>query len=207
LEGETIRHTMSFTDSKPHENRYQVGKVLYLRVDEDFKHKPYVALEESFSRINGWVFLLWAAFLGAVLYYFQFSYTLESAGYGWRFLTFWHPLIIVPLCALFFPGVIFAFLKFLIFKKMNIGKEATVLKFKGKKTLAKILDAQQTGTQINDQPEVRFNIQYTNQHGQAVVTKITKIVSLIDVGSVKAVHEKEIFYDPNNPKNVAFVED
>ncbi|TDS14890.1 hypothetical protein [Sphingobacterium paludis] len=207
LAGETIWHSMSFTDTKPEENRYQVGKMCYLRVDPKFETSPYVVLEESLVSVSWFLMVVWCMFLAAVLYYFTFSYDLENGGFGWRFLSTWHPLVVIPACIIFFPGIIFLILRYVVFKKMNIGPEATVLKFKGKRALASIGQIEQTGTSINDQPEVRFHVQFHDAHGNLHTPTIKKIVSLIDLGTIKNSKEKMLFYDPENPKRVVFEED
>lgn len=207
LEGETIRHSMSFNDSKPEQERYKVGSICYLRVDPSFTKLPSVLLEESFVKVNWVLPLVWLLFVASAIYYFQFSYQLESAGYGWRFLSFWHPLIIIPACCIFFPGVIFGLIKFVFMKKMNMGREMEFLKFNGKKVLASITGVEQTGTLINDQPEIRFHVEFLDGAGRKVSAQIKKIVSLIDVAQVRSQKEAFVFYDPSNPQSVAFEQD
>lgn len=207
LEGETIRHSMSFNDSKPEQQRYQVGSICYLRVDPSFTKRPSVLLEESLVKINWSLPLVWLLFVASAIYYFQFSYDLESAGYGWRFLSFWHPLIIIPACCLFFPGILYGLIKFVFMKKMNMGGKVEFLKFKGKRALASITRVEQTGTMINDQPEIRFHVEFLDGAGRNVSAQIKKIVSLIDVAQVRSQKEAFVFYDPNNTQTVAFEED
>ncbi|WP_437919468.1 hypothetical protein [Sphingobacterium sp. LRF_L2] len=206
LQGEAITHTFTFTDTKPDDRRYEKGKICYLRVDDSFKKMPFVVLEGSYGKIRWSFFLWWILFLAAVISYFLFAYATENSGFGWRFLTFWHPLIIIPCCILFFSGLIFTVFKFLVFKKMNI-RSQDKLKFNGKKTTATILDVQQTGTYINDQPELRFTIQFFDYMGEKVLTKIDKIILLIDIARVQTEKEKDVFYDPSNPRDVAFADD
>ncbi len=207
LQGETIQHSMSFTDSKPELQRYRVGSICYLRVDPSFGKIPSVVLEDGIGKVNVVLPLVWILFVASALYYFWFSYQLESAGYGWRFLSLWHPLVIIPACCLFFPGIIFGLIKFVFMKKMNLGSERTILRFKGKKALASITRAEQTGTLINDQPEIRFQVEFLDVAGKKVSGEIKKIVSLIDVAQVRGQKRAFVFYDPSNPQFVAFEED
>lgn len=207
LQGEPIRHSIELLDTKPHENRYKVGKSCVLRVDDTFLRNPAIALEDSQAKINKLYFVLWVGFVAAVVYYFMFSYGLESQGYGWRFLTFWHPLISIPLFLLFFPGVLYIFFKCLILKKMHLGKDALVLKFKGKKTVSTIVSTEQTGTYINEQPELRYQVQYQDGTGTTQRAVIKKIVPLLDIAKKGQQHEAIIFYDPANPSHAAFEAD
>ena len=92
-------------------------------------------------------------------------------------------------------------------KFMNMGGEMEFLKFKGKKTLASITRAEQTGTLINDQPEIRFHVEFLDGAGRKVSAQIKKIVSLIDVAQVRSQKEAFVFYDPSNAQSVAFEQD
>ncbi|WP_374163717.1 hypothetical protein [Arcticibacter sp. MXS-1] len=206
LEGETVRHDLQVQDSESDEGRYATGKTVYLRLDESLKKAPYVVLEGSVGKVRPWYFLIWTLFLAAVLYYYNFSYDLENAGYGWRFMTLGHPLIVSPGCIVFFTAIVYLFLRFLIFPKMNIGRGTYVLKFKGRRARAKVTNVTQTGTYINEQPEVKFDVEF-EAGGQVRRSTITKIVPLVDIGLVKTESEKTVFYDPKEQTNVLFEED
>ena len=207
LANESIQHQMDLTDSKPQQNRFVIGKVIHLRVDPTFKKYPYVILEGTQGRINAVFFVLWLLFLGGVLYYYNFSYQVENEGYGWRFLTLSHPLISSAGFLILFTGIIYAIVKFLIFRKMNIGPSTLALKFKGKRANGTILKVQQTGTYINEQPEVRFDVEYTDDQGVIQQVQLKKIVSLLEVGSVKEQTHCSLFYDPHEPKKAQFEQD
>lgn len=207
LQNETVLQKMDINDSRPMENRYEVGNTVYLKVDETFKRSPYFILEGIQSRIKLLPFIIWVILLLGVLYYYDYSYNLENAGYGWRFLTIGHPLISTAGFMIFYTGIFYLIFRFFIFKKFNIGKESIILKFKGKKTIAKIINAEQTGTFINEQPEVKFDIEFRDASGNVYNETIRKIVLLTDIAFVKTRAEREVFYDPNNPQNVMFEED
>ena len=207
LENESIQHQMDINDSKPEQNRFVEGKMIHLRVDPIFKKQPYVILEGTKGRINGLFFALWLFLLAAVLYYYAFSYQLESEGYGWRFLTLSHPLISSAGFLILFTGLIYVIVKFLIFRKMNIGTASLALKFRGKRANGTILSVQQTGTYINEQPEVRFDVEYTDDRGIIHQVKIKKIVSLLEVGSIKNQIHCNLFYDPKEPSKAQFEQD
>lgn len=207
LEGERVWQKIDINDSRPQENRFEMGKTLYLRVDENLKRSPFFVLEDIRTKINPIPYIVWIVFLSGVLYYYDYSYDLENAGYGWRFLSFSHPLISSAGFLIFFSGIFYLIFRFLIFKKLNIGKESVILKFRGLKAYAKIIQAEQTGTYINEQPEIQFDIEFTDYTGDMRRTKIRKIVSLVDLASVKLEREKEIFYDKKNPDSIMFEED
>lgn len=207
LEGEKVWQKIEINDSRPHENRYEIGKNIYLRVDETFKRSPYFTLEDIKTKVNWLLFSIWIAFLIGVLYYYDYSYNLENGGYGWRFLSLGHPLISSAGFLLLYTGIFYLIFRVFLFKKLNIGKESVILKFRGRKAFAKIIEAAQTGTYINEQPEIKYLIEFKDN--QQVVHRLTirKIISLLDVGLVRSNIEKEIFYDPQNLENVMFEED
>lgn len=86
------------------------------------------------------------------------------------------------------------------------GKHNLRLKFYGKKTKASLRNAKQTGLTINNQPQVLFEIEYTDETGRKYQVKLKKIVSLLNLGMAR---EKElmIFYLPDEPHTIAFAED
>ncbi len=204
---EKVWYKLDVNDSKPEQNRFFVGNTLFLRVDDQFKSKPYVVLEGTQTKINAILFIVWLIFIGAVFYGFNYVYDLENAGFGWRFLTFSHPLFISAFCLIGFPLIIYLFLKYLVFKKLNIGKKVDELRFNGIRANSQILKVSQTGTYINEQPEVKFDLKYFTKKGEEKTTSIKQIVSLLDVGQIKANDELMIFYDPNDLDKVMFEKD
>ncbi len=206
LQGEEVTYKMEINDSRPYENRFVIGKHLTLLIDPAFREFPYVVVEGSKGRVNYGLYVIWLLFLSSVLYYFYYAYETENGGYGWRFLVFTHPLIISPLVLLFF-GLIFKLVVVkLIGKRLFIGKDALKLKFLGAKTVAKIVRVVQTGVYINGQPEVKYDLTFTDKRGTAQQASIRKIISLIDIGDAKPT-EKEIFYLPDDPSLAGFAED
>jgi len=207
LQNETISHTFNIRTKRNDPKKYQVGKPVRVKLDPHFKSKPYVAIKEVNSSFSLVGYLIWALFLLAATYYFYFSYQLESNGFGWRFLEFWHPLVLIPLIIIALSTLLYFIFKHLIFKNIFKGKQADMLKFLGKKTVATITDITQTGVYINDQPQVKYSIEFEDQNGRKHQASIKKIVRLIDIGNVRLEKEKNIFYLPDNPDKIAFEED
>lgn len=207
LNGVKVWQKIEINDSKPNLNRFEIGKTINLRVDQTFKKSPYYALEDIRSKINLLPFAIWIAFLIGILYYYDYSYNLESAGYGWRFLSLGHPLISSAGFLLLYTGIFYLIFRVFLFKKLNLGKESIVLKFRGLKAFAKVIEAGQTGTYINEQPEIKYLIEFKDNLGVTHQNTIRKIVSLTDIGLVRSSIDKEIFYDPQDPENSMFEED
>lgn len=162
-------------------------------------------------------------FLGLILFsagYLVFSYWLQSKGYGWRFMHFWHPWVTIPLWGLFF-GVL---LDVVIVKLAGdeggfmgalmggsaIGASAPtkelVLVLKGKMATARVLDAQQTGMYINEQPQIRFELEFTDHRNRLHRVTFKKIISLLNLGGVQP-GERSILYLPEDPQQVLFAEE
>lgn len=200
--GSLIQHEMIFIDSKPHEKRFEVGNKVELLLDPDLK-PPYINLKTS---IVGWnkkqLFIFFIGFVLIVCFplaivYFYINY--ESQGYGWRFLYFWHPYISIP----GFGLVFFLLFHFTIsfFSQTNEPK----LIMNGIKTTANILSISQTGTYINEQPQVEFVLSFVDDNGQHHQVNHKKIIDLLDIPTITLKKEIEIMYLPEDPTKIHFV--
>lgn len=196
--GETIQHNMLIQDSRPDENRFNIGKTIHLKVDPDFKRNPYYILEGIKGKVNYVLFLIWAIFLTAVLCYYSYAYTSENGGYGWRFLELFHPLLVIPACIIFFVGLIYFIFKTFL-KGKNSQKQQLKLIFWGIKTTATINEVQQTGTYINQQPQVKYTLTFTDQQGKSRQLSTKEIVSIMDIGYISSVKNREVIYLPEDP--------
>jgi hypothetical protein len=172
LKGERIQHEMMVTDSKPHERRFEEGNRIYFRIDPNLKANPVMVMEGSQTTINTSIFLIWGVFLCGIIGYYFTVFQYEGNGERWNFVGPWHPLLISAYSMIAF-SLIFYFLmgKFL---KGFFGKNYSELKYNGRKTLAKITKVSETGTRINNQPLIRFDIEYTDQFGKVYQTEIKK---------------------------------
>jgi len=108
---------------------------------------------------------------------------------------------------LLFSTILYVVFKFLIIKKLNLGKSTLALKFKGKRATGVIQQVQQTGTYINEQPEIRFTVVFTDAWGREQVVQIKKIVSLLEVGSIRQQQHCILFYHPQDLKLAMFEEE
>ncbi|SFW53783.1 hypothetical protein SAMN02927921_02173 [Sinomicrobium oceani] len=205
LQGEQIWHKMQINDSMPQRRRFETGKRVYLRVDPRFEKYPYIVQEGAYGKINYLLFLLWIVFGFGVFAYYLYAYTTENNGYGWRFLTPGHPLISCAGMIFLFAGIIYLIRRF-ISRNSGKNRESLMVKFNGVKTMARVVKVSGTGTYINNQPQVEFNITFTDRSGTIRNLTIKKIVPLVQMNTVN-VAEKEIFYLPGNPSVAFFAED
>ncbi|MBC9933859.1 hypothetical protein [Chitinophaga qingshengii] len=205
--GTDITEKLELIDTRPSEMRYEKGKSIRLVIDKTLKLRPYMMVDGGQAGLNpGRIILLvvgWLVLTIAIVWYFYFSYTTESNGYGWRFMKFYHPLVLCPLILFLTRYGLGLLLK--LFTGGDPGKLLHV-KYFGVQTMADVVNATQTGTYINEQPQVKFELRYRDTYGKTYTAALKKIVSLIDLGTVR--QEKiSIFYLKENPSEVAFASD
>jgi len=206
LVGAEILQKASINDAKPYERRFEVGKKIELLLDKEVKHEPYFIFATSEATIKkaaiALISLGWLALTALVIAYYGLSYLWESEGMGWRFMSLGHPLIVCPAILLFIRIIIT-----LIYHKVA-GKpgEAVSIKFKGLQTNARLVKASQTGTYINDQPQIKFELEYTDHLQKTHHASLKKIVGLLELDTLKQEHIS-IYYLKEKPEKIAFASD
>lgn len=205
--GTEITEKLELVDSRPGEMRYEKGRIIQLLVDKTLKLRPYLIVDTTQADVKPGrmllMILVWLGIVGAIVGYYYFSYNLESDGYGWRFMKIYHPLVLCPL--ILFTG---GFGLGLLLNLFSGGDPDTLLhiKYYGVQTMAEVVSATQTGTYINEQPQVKFELRYQDTQGKTYTATLKKIVSLIDLGMVRQ-EAVSIFYLKDKPSEVAFAED
>ena len=143
--------------------------------------------------------------LSAAIIYPVFSYRLESQGAGWRFLRLSHPWISLPLINMGVGLFIMRLMRF-IGKASGSTKQPLRMLMYGIKTTGTILSYKQTGMYINEEPQVQFEIEFTDQQDYRHKTVYKKIVSLLDIHKLDC-GPKEIMYLQDEPERIIFYED
>ncbi|SKD09500.1 hypothetical protein SAMN05660461_5389 [Chitinophaga ginsengisegetis] len=204
--GTGITEQLTVNDTKPELNRYDVGKTIQLLIDGKLKAVPHLTLDGVTVGIKAgriiMMCLAWLLVVAAIVGYYVYSYMLENHGRGWRFMAFYHPLLLCPLILLV-SRIGFGWLL-----KLFIGTpdNALQLKYYGLRTDAQIVSAEQTGTYINEQPQVRFELRYQDDLGKTHTASLKKIVPLLDLGMTRQ-ESVPVFYLKENPQQVAFASD
>jgi hypothetical protein len=206
LVGTEILQMASVNDARPYERRFEAGKKIELLLDKEVKHEPYFIFASSEATIKkanvALISLGWLALTALVIGYYGFSYLSESEGMGWRFMSLGHPLIVCPAILLFFRIIIN-----LIYRKVAGGPgDAVNIKFKGIQTAARLVKVSQTGVYINEQPQMKFELEYTDHLKKTHHASLRKIVGLLDLDSVKQEYVS-IYYLKENPEKIAFASD
>lgn len=143
---------------------------------------------------RGIFIVLMLAYVMGLYYYF---YTKESFDFGWRFLTFMHPIIFSGVMILIFV-LIFQF----IFGKFFRNEKEERLMFTGRNAEANIISVSQTGLMVNDQPQIMFQVSFKDFRGTEHITVYKKVVGLLNLSSIPKQGKVEIMYDENNPKKI-----
>ncbi len=204
--GEEIRDAMVFIDIRPGERRFEAGKKVMLRIDKEMKRLPAITLEEARPKLRPVLISLYAlvclALAAAVAWYYIFSYQLQNNGSGWRFLVLYHPLVLCPAILL---GAHLGLDK-LMDLLTAAPKNGLELKYYGRRAEASVMSVAETGTYINEQPQIRFELSYTDHQGRTHAATLKRIVPLMQLNLLQ-VKTLPIFYLGENPSQVALVED
>lgn len=88
----------------------------------------------------------------------------------------------------------------LYYKRIN--DRETFLIQNGIQGEAEILHREQTGTYINELPQVKFLLQVTVSGEEPYQLEYKDVVSMLDMGSINVGAKLPVFVDPNNPRNI-----
>ncbi len=200
--GTTIHETMFLNDSKPGMHSYDAGKTIRVRIDKTLKNVPYIQLDGAHYNgpgkrgliLGSLVWLIAACIIGG--YYF-YSYNRENNGTGWRFLVWDHPLVLCPLILI---GLSY------FFRGGRLTKNQLQHKYYGYETTAQVVNAAQNGVYINNQPQVRFDLQYKDHNGKLNNVSITKTIGVLNTAMAQQ-KTMDIFYLDNDPQNICLASD
>lgn len=208
LAGTDVEVPYQLNDSKPEENRFEAGKTIEMSVRLNGKNTTFVPKAMQVGRNKGVVSFYLSIFLllliGAIVYPI-YSYMHESQGTGWRFLGLFHPWISVPLINL---GVALFVSLLMLFIRKASGDTSEPLRMVmyGLKTTGIVLNYRQTGMYINEQPQVQFAIEYTDQQAKRHTIVYKKIVSLLDIHKLSN-GPRDIMFLPDEPEKIVFYDD
>lgn len=208
LAGTDVEMLYELNDSRPAEKRFEAGSTIDMKAGLQGKDATLAPMQMQVAR-NRKIVVLYVVvfffFLLTAIIYPIFSYRQESQGAGWRFLTLFHPWISVPLINIG-AGLFIGSLLHLISKASGDPKQPLRMIMYGIKTTGNILNHRQTGMYINEQPQIQFEIEYSDQLHNHHHINYKKIVSLLDVHKL-SVGPQEIMFLPEEPEKIVFYED
>jgi hypothetical protein len=201
----TITENMQVNDARPYERRFEKGKKVDILIDKNMKRVPYMMFATTEASVKIGIVALrilgWLSIVATVAAYYIYAYSTENEGAGWRFLSFGHPLIVCP-AILFF----YRFLSWLIITYAEKTSEKIFIKFKGTRATARLIKASQTGTYINEQPQIKFELEYNDEQGRLQKISTNKVIDLLNLDITKQSH-LDIFYLREDPSRIAFAHD
>lgn len=197
--GTPVELNYQLMDSHPEEKRYEKGNILELSVDLKKKGGQIVPKDIKVTRNLTMVYLY--TFILLVLIGTAVYFPLTD---DWRNFVLPHPWTLIPLINVGMAIFIGLLLKWIL--NTDNAKGSVRMIVYGLKVTGNIVSYQQTGAFINEQPQVEFNVEFTDKEGRqhSMVTK--KIVSLLDIHKL-ATGPVEIMYLPEDPGKIVFSED
>ncbi len=197
LSGTPIRDTVLIVDRKPAQRRFESGRTVPLRLSTTPGAAPNLVLEDAEPALDR--ASLWRRAAGALLLVvlvgaaYVLAWRLQNRGMGWTFLSFNHPLL---MSALVLNGYVLALRVILRVIRRNATDET--LKYRGLRARARVLDVRQTGTTLNEQPQVEFRVAFEDASGNPHEATMRRFVSLLDVGQLPR-DTVSVLYDPQHP--------
>jgi len=82
------------------------------------------------------------------------------------------------------------------------GRRETNLRENGLQGQAKILSVEQTGTYVNNLPQVKFLLEITSPYGEIYQLEHKEVVSMLSLGAIQVGAILPVFIEPNNKKNI-----
>lgn len=138
----------------------------------------------------GWLCfgLMWIPFATLMIGMLQ----LPPGEYGWNEMPALARYSIIPL------GVLFALTFILIFGSMLAGSfQNARIRKNGRPGKAKIVGLYETGTTINQQPVVGFELEVRSEYGELFQAKTEQLISRFNIHAYQPGTEVEVKYDPD----------
>lgn len=200
LSGTPIHEQMLVVDSKPQLQRFVAGQRIEVRLSRTPGAFPNVVLEGAQPELD--VASLWRRGAGVVIGIvvvvsaYVLAYRLQSEGLGWTFMSFGHPLLVCPLvlCG-------YALGLRVLGRLLQADARGDALKYRGIGVDAKVLKLRQTGTYLNEQPQVEFQLEYTDREGGIQQVSVRRFIPLIELANLPR-EQVTLLYDPEDRGNV-----
>ncbi len=88
-------------------------------------------------------------------------------------------------------------------KMANASKAAARVLSSGTPAVAQVLAANQTGTYVNNNPQIVLTLNVTPHGGTPYQAHVTKVVSMFEIPQYQVGAQLDVRVDPANPANVA----
>lgn len=94
---------------------------------------------------------------------------------------------------------------FILYRLWKTSAERGRLLQSGTPATGQIVSAQQTGTMINNNPQIIFTVQVTPPAGQPYQAQVTQVISMFEMASYQVGTMVDVRIDPQDPSKVAIV--
>lgn len=154
-------------------------------------------------KVSKWIFVittvpLLAVGIGMIFFGFQASpEALTDDGYPLKDFLYMMGIAFVIFPLITSLGVM------MYYKQIN-DRETNLIE-NGLKGEAEIINREQTGTYINELPQVKFLLQITTPFGDSYQMEYKDVVSMLDINSINVGAKLPVYIDPNNEKNILLV--
>jgi hypothetical protein len=106
----TVSEEFDFADLKSHQRRFEEGNTIGIKLDRESKSTD-IGIDGQVVKWNTKTIVLTVIglllLIGLAAGILVYTYINESHGYGWRYLYFWHPYIIIPGSFILYSGFLF----------------------------------------------------------------------------------------------------
>ncbi|OFK61624.1 hypothetical protein HMPREF2811_02865 [Globicatella sp. HMSC072A10] len=205
LVGSQVKTYIQLVDTKEHEKRFDPGKEITIKLNQNSFEPPFTAGKGEYETPpRPWIWF-WLIFnLLYMVGFFLVSYYLQSDGFGWRFLNPFSPWLWAPVLGIFIINFLLKtfgsqdiITTFYPLQSFRSNKNFGELLLYGKTTQGEIVNFSQTGTYINEQPQVRFDVHFLNDKGDLLNKRFKQIIPLTDLHELKK-GEAEVIYLPRD---------
>ncbi|ADX66780.1 hypothetical protein [Weeksella virosa] len=198
--GTKMTGSLELVDSKPSQKRFEKGNYLslVLPVDSNADVPYYFADGEIVMKTPISTYLFIAFCLLYCVVSFVIEYHLYSNGRGLRFLHIFFPWVVSPYIGIFVYKTFDSVFSGRIFERLNSKTQNKLLLY-GKKAIGDVTEVSQTGVYINEQPQMKFNVIYTDERGQTHQASFKQIVMLNDLHKTQT-GKWELLYLRDEPK-------
>jgi hypothetical protein len=106
----TVSEEFDFADLKSHQRRFEEGNTIGIKLYRESKSTD-IGIDGQVVKWNTKTIVLTVIglllLIGLAAGILVYTYINESHGYGWRYLYFWHPYIIIPGSFILYSGFLF----------------------------------------------------------------------------------------------------
>lgn len=193
------------TDTKPEQERFIEGKETDIILNTEKRGPVIYPADAEYSTNKPYfrsIFLFIVFNLVYVVGTFIFYEHLHGTGpdFDIYFLNPAHPWLMGA-----YIGFIMVVILTLITRIGN-SKSSNHLVANGYIAQADVVQVKETGTTVNEQPQISFILNYKNRKGQTQVAEFKKYVSRLNMSKV-GIGKKEILYLEENPEDIIFTSD